>query len=298
MEKGLWNNIVTSLKGFAMGAGNIIPGCSAGTIALLTGVFAPVVNALNAVTDPSTWKMLLGGDFKGFWKKIDGTFLIWLLGGAAVSVFSLAKLATWALSTHPVQAWAFSFGIIAASTFYLLAGVKGLKFKDLIPLICGIAFGVAFSLLTPTTTPQTLWMVFLAGLIGVCAMILPGLSGSLVLVLLGQYGAIMNALDLSHPGWGILIVFALGCVIGLAAFSKVLHLLLERHERTTLLVLIGFVTGSLVKVWPWFDKAAIEAANLVTSTPGSMHIAGALLWCVLGAGIVIVLETLARRKSQ
>lgn len=298
MAKSLWNNIITALKGFAMGAGNIIPGCSAGTIALLTGVFAPVVNALDSATKASTWKLLLKGDVKGFWKAIDGTFLLWLLAGAAVSVFALAKLATWALGNHPVQAWAFSFGLIAATTVYLLAGFKDLKTKDLIPLVIGVGCGIAFSLLTPTTTPHTLWMVFIAGAIGVCAMILPGLSGSLVLVLLGQYTYIMEALDITHLGWSVLIVFALGCGIGLVAFSKLLHLLLERHERGTILLLTGFVTGSLVKVWPWFDRAAIEAVNIAKGTPGALHIGGAVLWCLIGAAIVIVLETLARRKTR
>ncbi len=290
-------NIVTALKGFAMGAGNVIPGCSAGTIALLTGVFTPVIDSLDAVASKETWKALFKGNIKEFWKRINGTFLLWLLGGAVISVLILAKLVTWALAHYPVQAWAFSFGLIAASTYFLLVPIKNWKLKDYCLLAVGVAFGVAFSLLSPTKTPDTDLLVFLTGAIGVCAMILPGLSGSLVLVLMGKYETIMSALDVADLNWRVLIVFGLGCLIGLVAFSKFLHWLLEKHERETLIVMIGFVLGALVKVWPWLHMDEITAANALAGTPGAMHIGAAVAFCAIGSAIVILLEILAHKKK-
>lgn len=293
----LGKNLITALKGFAMGAGNVIPGCSAGTIALLTGVFTPVIDALDAVASKDTWKALFKGDIKGFWEKINGTFLVWLLGGAVISVLILAKLVTWALAHYPVHAWALSFGIIAASTYFLLVPIKNWKLKDYLLLAIGVVLGVAFSLLSPTKTPDTDILVFLTGAVGVCAMIVPGLSGSLVLVLLGKYETIMSALDVADLNWRVLIVFGLGCLIGLVAFSKLLHWLLDKHERETLLVMIGFVLGALVKVWPWLHMDQINTANAAAGTPGALHIGASIAFCAIGAAIVIILETLANKKK-
>ena len=156
---------------------------------------------------------------------------------------------------------------------------------------------MAFSLLSPTKTPDTDLLVFLTGAIGVCAMILPGLSGSLVLVLMGKYETIMSALDVADLNWRVLIVFGLGCLIGLVAFSKFLHWLLEKHERETLIVMIGFVLGALVKVWPWLHMDEITAANALAGTPGAMHIGAAVAFCAIGAATVILLEILAHKKK-
>ena len=290
-------NLVVALKGYAMGAANVIPGVSGGTIALLTGIFNELIEALNAVLSVSSWKLLLKGDIKGFWKAIHGTFLLWLAIGVIISVFSLAKLMGYVLEHHPVQTWAFFFGLIIVSAVFMLSDIKGWKGADVLWLVLGAALGAVICLLSPTETTSDLWFIALCGAIAICTMILPGISGSFILVLLGKYEYIMKAVsELNIP---VLVVFAIGCAIGILAFSKFLHWLIGKYEKQTLLVLIGFTLGALVKVWPWTDKAACEAANVLNGQPiGTLHVPGAIVWALIGAGMVLVLELLTKKKDS
>ena len=290
-------NLIVALKGFAMGAANVIPGVSGGTIALLTGIFNELIEALNSLMSISTWKLLLKGDFKGFWRTIHGTFLLWLAIGVLLSVFSLAKLMEYVLAHHPVQTWAFFFGLIIVSAIFMLSDIKGWKGSDLCWLIGGVALGAFICLLSPTETTSDLWFIALCGAIAICTMILPGISGSFILVLLGKYEFIMKAVsELNIP---VLLVFALGCVIGIVAFSKFLHWLIGKYEKQTLLVLIGFTIGALVKVWPWADKAACQAANVLNGTPESeLHVLSAVVLAVIGAGLVLALELLSKKSGK
>lgn len=289
-------NIVVALKGFAMGAANVIPGVSGGTIALLTGIFNELIEALNAIMSVSTWKLLIKGQFKEFWETIHGTFLLWLAIGVIISVFSLAKLMDYVLDHHPVQTWAFFFGLIIVSAVFMLSDIKGWKGSDVAWLVFGVALGAFICLLSPTETTSAMWFIAVCGAIAICTMILPGISGSFILVLLGKYEYIMEAVsDLNIP---VLLVFAIGCVIGIVAFSKFLHWLIGKYEKQTLLVLIGFTIGALVKVWPWADKVACETANVLNGQPvEALHIGGAVLWALIGAGLVLALELLTRKKD-
>ena len=290
-------NLIVALKGFAMGAANVIPGVSGGTIALLTGIFNELIEALNSLMSISTWKLLLKGDFKGFWRTIHGTFLLWLAIGVLLSVFSLAKLMEYVLAHHPVQTWAFFFGLIIVSAIFMLSDIKGWKGSDICWLIGGVALGAFICLLSPTETTSDLWFIALCGAIAICTMILPGISGSFILVLLGKYEFIMKAVsELNIP---VLLVFALGCVIGIVAFSKFLHWLIGKYEKQTLLVLIGFTIGALVNVWPWADMAACKAANVLNGMPESeLHVFGAVVWAVIGAGLVLALELLSKKSGK
>ena len=292
----LTRNIGVAAKGFAMGAANVIPGVSGGTIALLTGIFNELIGALNALLTPKAWKLLFKGSFREFWEYIHGTFLLWLGAGVVASVFSLAKLMEYVLSHHPVQTWAFFFGLILVSAVLMLADLKGKKAVDVLWLAIGAAMGAAICLLSPSTTPDAPWFIAICGAIAICTMILPGISGSFILVLLGKYDYIMGAVsNLDIP---VLAVFAVGCVVGIVAFSKILHWLIAHFEKQTLLVLIGFTVGSLVKVWPWADKAAYQAANALTGCPeGELHILSAVICAFVAAASVIVLEVLAHRAK-
>ena len=292
----LTRNIGVAAKGFAMGAANVIPGVSGGTIALLTGIFNELIGALNALLTPKAWKLLFKGSFREFWEYIHGTFLLWLGAGVVASVFSLAKLMEYVLSHHPVQTWAFFFGLILVSAVFMLADLKGKKAVDVLWLAIGAAMGAAICLLSPSTTPDAPWFIAICGAIAICTMILPGISGSFILVLLGKYDYIMGAVsNLDIP---VLAVFAVGCVVGIVAFSKILHWLIAHFEKQTLLVLIGFTVGSLVKVWPWADKAAYQAANALTGCPeGELHILSAVICALVAAASVIVLEVLAHRAK-
>lgn len=292
----LLKNLVISAKGFAMGAANVIPGVSGGTIALLTGIFTELIDALNAVMSASSWKLLLRGRFKEWQETIHGAFLLWLGAGVLVSVFSLAKLMTYLLLRHPVQTWAFFFGLIVVSGIYMLANIKGWKTRDALFLAAGIALGIVICTLSPTETTDARWFIALCGAIAICTMILPGISGSFILVIFGKYDYIMEAISaLDIP---VLLAFGIGCLIGILAFSKFLHWLLDRFERPTLLVLIGFTLGALVKVWPWNDSEALASANALTGTPRALHVPGAAVWALAGIALVILLETFSTKKKM
>ncbi len=311
-------DIIVALKGFAMGAANVIPGVSGGTIALLTGIFSRIVNCLNSVMEAQTWKYLFKGEWKKFWERIDGRFLVALLVGVVVSIFSLAKLMEYVLYYYPIQTWAFFFGMIAASGVVMFFGIKNWKFIDVLWAVIGLAIGIVVCTLSPTTTPDDLWFIFLVGAIAICTMILPGISGSFVLLILGKYEYIMTAVnEMNIP---VLAVFVLGCCIGILAFSKFLHWLLGRFERQTMLVLLGFVMGSLVKVWPWNDVTAIirsqlmqqgadkaaanEAISVLVESGQDLSLlvtnnclVGAMVFAVIGVALVGVLDYLGKRKE-
>lgn len=275
-----------AIKGFGMGAANVVPGVSGGTIALLTGIYSQIVDSLSAFTDKGTWQSFFKGRIKEFWKLINGNFLLALAAGVLVSVFTLAKLMTYVLGSYPVQTWAFFFGLILASVFFMVADVKGWKPKDFAAVVAGIVLGIVVCTLSPSQTPDGAWFIFICGAIAVCTMILPGISGSFILVVLGKYDYIMQAVgDLD---WSSLAVFAIGCVVGILAFAKFLHWLLARWERITMLVLTGFVLGSLVKVWPWNQTGHVVASE----------IPGALLWCAIGAAVVVALELLSKKSKK
>lgn len=305
-------NIMTAVKGFGMGAANVVPGVSGGTVALLTGIYGDVISSLNALVSPSTWKLLFKEGLGVFWKKINGNFVCALAVGILLSVVSLAKLVTYVMLWHPVQTWAFFFGLIIASAVYMLFDVKEWKTKDVLWTVLGVLLGVVVCTLSPTETPDSLCFLFICGALAICTMILPGISGSFVLVILGKYEYVMEAVgefDVLRLG-----VFALGCVVGLLAFAKFLHWMLDSHGKQTILVLIGFVIGSLVKVWPWNDMTAVAEANFLAdgllpeaahaaaetmsgfSVQTDMHVTGAIIWAIAGLALVWLLESWSRRK--
>lgn len=292
------SDIGNGLKGFAMGAANVIPGVSGGTIALITGIFGRIINALNGLMSFKTWKLLFAGKFKEFVSKVDGRFLLAVMIGAVLSVFTLAKLMQYLLDQYPVQTWAFFLGMIAASAVFMLAEVRCWRVSYGLWIAVGIGLGIALCTLSPTETTDDLWFIFICGAIAICTMILPGVSGSFILLLLGKYEYIMNAI--SNLNWPVLAVFGIGCAIGIVAFSKALHWLLARYQQQTMLVLVGFVMGSLIKVWPWSDEA-LAAATAASDgsapvTAGEMLIPG-IIWIVIGIAAVVLLE-LAGKASR
>ena len=264
--KRLWNNITVAIKGACMGAADVIPGVSGGTIAFITGIYDQLIGSINSINAEAV-KLFFTGKFKEFWKHINGTFLLSLFCGILFSVVALAGLMQYLLEIHPIQTWAFFFGLIVASSLFILRGIEGWNLKAVIFLILGIGLGVTVCTLSPTTTPDALWFIFLSGAIAICAMILPGISGSFILLILGKYKFIMEAITGLTTGQAvgenlvILGVFAVGAVCGIIAFSRVLNWLLSRYHKQTLLVLAGFIIGSLVKVWPWSNMEAIMLAQ-------------------------------------
>ncbi len=231
-----------------MGAADIVPGVSGGTIAFITGIYDTLLGSIHAV-DARFVRLLLRLDIRGAWQHVNGTFLVCLLAGIATSVVSLARLIAWLLETHPVPLWAFFFGLILASALVLVRHVRGWTPARGLCLAAGGAIA-AFIALSPVVDLHIgLPGVFVAGFLAICAMILPGISGSFILVLLGMYGTVLTAvkgLDL-----GFLAVFAVGAVSGLLCFSRLLYWLLHRFHEATMALLTGFLFGSLLVVWPW-----------------------------------------------
>ena len=265
MKKNL-DYISVAIKGACMGAADVIPGVSGGTIAFITGIYDKLIGSINAV-DATAVKLLLGGKFKEFWRHINGGFLLSLFCGILVSIMSLAGLMQYLLEHNPIQTWAFFFGLIVASSLFILRGIQGWNLKAALFLVLGVILGVVVCTLSPTTTPDALWFIILSGAIAICAMILPGISGSFILLILGKYQYIMQTITGLTSGETvgesviILGVFAIGAACGILAFSKVLHWLLARFHKETLIVLAGFIIGSLVKVWPWSNTEAIVNAQ-------------------------------------
>ncbi len=257
---------MVAVKGACMGAADVIPGVSGGTIAFIMGIYDEFVGSLASINAEAV-KLLFSGKFKEFWKHINGSFLLSLVIGIGCSVIALAGLMQYLLNFHPIQTWAFFFGLIVASSIFIIRGIEGWNLREVLFLIFGVILGIVICTLTPTQTPDALWFIFLSGAIAICAMILPGISGSFILLILGKYefimSAITNLVSGINIGTNLLIIgiFGIGAVTGILAFSKFLHWLLARWQKETMIVLAGFIIGSLVKVWPWSNMEAIACSQ-------------------------------------
>ena len=283
--------ILTAVKGACMGAADVIPGVSGGTIAFIMGIYDKFVASLAAINAEAV-KLFFTGKFKEFWRHINGGFLLSLVVGIGVSVISLATVMQTLLSDFPIQTWAFFFGLIVASSIFILRGISGWGLREILFLIGGVVLGVVICTLSPTQTPDALWFIFLSGAIAICAMILPGISGSFILLILGKYQYILGAVSDLVAGQDvvgnllIIGVFAIGAVVGILSFSKFLHWLLSRWHKQVLIILAGFIIGSLVKIWPWNNPEAIAQAELT----GSLHIGSAIIIALIGFSLVTGIE--------
>lgn len=283
--------ILTAIKGACMGAADVIPGVSGGTIAFIMGIYDKFVASLAAINAEAV-KLFFTGKFKEFWRHINGGFLLSLVVGIGVSVISLATVMQTLLSDFPIQTWAFFFGLIVASSIFILRGISGWGLREILFLIGGVVLGVTICTLSPTQTPDALWFIFLSGAIAICAMILPGISGSFILLILGKYQYILGAVSDLVAGQNVVSnlliigVFAIGAVVGILSFSKLLHWLLSRWHKQVLIILAGFIIGSLVKIWPWNNPEAIAQAELT----GSLHIGSAIIIALIGFSLVTGIE--------
>ena len=291
-----------AFKGMCMGAADVIPGVSGGTIAFIMGIYAELLDSIKSVNGEAL-KLLLKGKIGAFWKHINGTFLASLFAGILISVFSLAKLMKYLLEFHPVPLWSFFFGLILASAVYILKGLDKWSIRNIISLLVGVAIGAFICLASPGQTPDALWFIFLSGAIAICAMILPGISGSFILLLLGKYAFVMEAVStLNIP---VLVVFAAGACIGIVCFSHILSWLLKKFYMLTIALLSGFMIGSLLKVWPWKVPGAQEGFDY-PALPGTFEqVTGAdpqlfmsIGFMVLGLAIVLLIEFMAAKDQK
>ena len=300
-----------TLKGIAMGAADVIPGVSGGTIAFITGIYEELINSIKSV-NLSALKLLFTGKFAEFWKAVNGTFLLSLLTGIAISIFSLAKGLSYLLDNYPILVWSFFFGLVVASAIYVARTIKTWNPAIIASGIAGIIIAYYITVITPVEANTTYWFIFISGAIAICAMILPGISGSFILVLLGMYKFILEAVG--NFEIAVIITFLAGAAIGIISFSHVLSWLLKKYHNLTIALLSGFMVGSLNKVWPWKKvvetftdrhgeiKPLIEENILPATyeqlTGNQAFLAGAVALALFGFLLIFVIENIANRLKK
>jgi len=241
------------LRGVAMGAADVVPGVSGGTIAFITGIYEKLLDSIKSF-DLQALQFAAKFNIRALWGHINGTFLVALLAGIATSIISLAKLITYLMEHQAVPLWSFFCGLIVISTILVLKEIKKWDLLSGVALLFGTIAAYAITTLTPSTTPEAYWFIFLSGAIAICAMILPGISGSFLLLVMGKYEFILNSVKEFNVV--VIIVFATGCAFGLLSFSRVVSWLLKHYHSITVAALAGFMIGSINKIWPW--KEVVE----------------------------------------
>ncbi|MFA0086862.1 DUF368 domain-containing protein [Vibrio sp. 10N.261.51.F12] len=305
------NYLTTFLKGMAMGAADVVPGVSGGTVAFITGIYDMLLESIRRV-NPSLFGIWRRDGFKAAFNHINGFFLIALFGGILTSILTLAKFISWALETHPVPVWSFFFGLILVSVYHMLKQVEQRTLSRFLCLVLGVVFAYTITVLQPLQMDPTHLNIFLAGMIAICAMILPGISGSFILLILGMYGPVLGAVK--GLQLDIMALFAFGCLIGLLSFSHVLSWLLKRFRDFALVFLTGLMLGTLPKLWPWKETISWRTNSsgeqvpliqenlspfnfeLVTGHPSQLAIA--IVMMLIGIGLVLGLEKVGERGEK
>lgn len=307
MKRSLKQYIIISFKGIAMGAADVVPGVSGGTIAFISGIYEELLESINSVNF-NALKVLKSDGFKAMWKSINGNFLFSLLIGIALSIVSLAKLIKWLLENEAILVWSFFFGLVLASVIFVAKQIKKWNFTTVIMLLLGTGFGYFITTLPPLVGSSTSsWFMFFAGSLAICAMILPGISGGFILLLLGAYKPALDALH-DRDIKTILLLIS-GAVVGLLTFSRLLKWLFDKYHTLTLAVLTGFILGSLNKIWPWKNvleskmidgklKILQEESISPFAFQGNPEILWAMFLAVIGFLVIVLLEKSATIKAN
>ncbi|QRM89692.1 DUF368 domain-containing protein [Lacinutrix sp. WUR7] len=248
MQRRFIDYLIISFKGMAMGAADAVPGVSGGTIAFISGIYEELINTISNV-NLNTLKVLKTEGIKAFWEKVNGNFLLALLTGMVISFASFMKLAKYLIEQHPILIWSFFFGLIIASILFIGKQITKWNLATILAVIVGAILAYYITSLPSMASNDNPFFLFFAGAIAICAMILPGISGSFILVILGAYKTLSVAID--SLDFKKIAIFALGAIVGLLSFSRVLKWLFKHYHNITLAVLTGFIFGSLNKIWPW-----------------------------------------------
>ncbi|MCK6608499.1 MAG: DUF368 domain-containing protein [Flavobacterium sp.] len=321
MRKLFPDYLIITLKGLAMGAADVVPGVSGGTIAFISGIYQELIDSINNV-NLSVLKTLKKDGLKAAWKQVNGSFLLALLTGIGISILTFSKVITHLLETQPILVWSFFFGLIIASITLIWKEITRWKLVDILFLLIGITVSYYITIARPVSSPDSYWYLFLSGFIAIIAMILPGISGAFILLLMGSYETVIGTINTFREGLTtanseILVsallklgVFALGCIIGLKSFSKVLHWMFEHHKNTTLTLLVGFMVGSLNKVWPWKQVLEtrinshgevvpyIDKSILPQNFNGEPQITMAIILAILGFVLIFGMEKMASKLGK
>ena len=293
-----------------MGAADVVPGVSGGTIAFISGIYGQLLDALAKM--PQGIVLLLKGRVREAWALVHANFLLVLLAGILTSILTLARLIVWLLEHQAIPLWSFFFGLILISCWVVGREIKRWNLRALLAFAVGALAAWYITVAAPLNWGQDYLSLFFAGAIAICAMILPGISGSFLLLLMGLYHFVLGAVK--NLELGVIAVFALGCAFGLLGFARILRFALQRFHDVTLALLTGVMLGSLNKVWPWKqvtsfytnsagEQVALNQANLLPwqfaeLTGQDAQLLLAVLLAFAGFGLVLLLEMFARKKVQ
>ena len=307
MQRRLFDYFIISLKGLAMGAADAVPGVSGGTIAFISGIYEELITTISNV-NASLFKTLFKEGFKPFWKQLNGNFILALLIGIVISFVSFMRLAKYLIENHPILIWSFFFGLIVASIYYVGKGITKWNFGTILILIIGALFAYYITTLPSLANNNSSAYLFLASALAICAMILPGISGAFIMIILGAYKTLSDAVhDVDIKQLAIIIG---GALVGLLTFSRVLKWLFKNYNNLTLALLTGFILGSLNKVWPWKEVLSwrtnskgqevplLEQSILPSSFEGEPQVIYAVILMIIGFFTIIILEKIGTRSNN
>ncbi|MEO2051182.1 MAG: DUF368 domain-containing protein [Allomuricauda sp.] len=303
-ERRILDYIFITLKGMAMGAADVVPGVSGGTIAFISGIYEELITSINNI-NLSLIGIFKKDGIKAVWNKINGNFLVSLFIGIFISVLSLAKFLSWLLENEPVLLWSFFFGLVVASIFFVGKEIKQWNLGKITILVLGAALAYFITELPVSENTDSLPYLFMSGALAICAMILPGISGAFILVLLGSYKTILDAVH--ERDLKIVITVALGAIFGLLSFARLLKWMFSHYKNTTLALLTGFILGSLNKIWPWkkvletqtFGEKTVVVADknvLPWAFEGDNQLMLAIILAIIGFSLIFILEKAATKK--
>ena len=307
MQRRLIDYVIISLKGMAMGAADVVPGVSGGTIAFISGIYEELITSINNVNFSVLNTFFKEGIAAG-WKKLNGSFLLSLVIGIAISVLSLVKSIKWLLEHKPVLLWSFFFGLVIASIIFVAKQITKWTLATVLGFIIGSVVAYYITTLPPLGTNSSNWFLFVSGALAICAMILPGISGAFILVLLGAYKPVINAID--NRDFKTIMILGAGAIVGLLSFSKLLKWLFKNYHNLTLAILTGFIFGSLNKIWPWKEVLTwrfnshnekvplLEQSISPFAYEGDNQLAIAILLMITGFLTIFILEKLGKAKTQ
>lgn len=302
-ERKFTHYLFITLKGMAMGIAELVPGVSGGTIAFVTGIYEEFISSINNV-NLSTFKTLKDEGFKVFWEKLNGNFLLALFVGMMLSILSLSKVISWLLENHPIPVWAFFFGLVLASVIFVAKAIKKWNLLSIALFAIGTVIAFYITTLPPSANTDSLPFLFFSGALAICAMVLPGISGSFILVLLGSYKTILDAVN--DKDFKIVLTVALGAVFGILSFARLLKWMFAHYKDATLAILTGFILGSLNKIWPWKKileiikigkKEIIIDENISPfAFEGDSQLTFAIITAVIGFSLIFILEKVASKE--
>ena len=295
-------NLILILKGMAMGIANVIPGVSGGTIALVTQIYERLINSLKSF-DRIAFKLILKRNIVSFRKHTDLDFLLSVLIGSVISVFSIASLFEYLFNKYPIYIWSFFFGLIIASIYFVGKRIEKWNIKIATILILGTITAISLGFITPANSNDDPIFVFICGIIGISGMMLPGLSGSFILILMGNYELLMVE-AITNLDIKLLSIFGIGSIFGLIFFSHILAWVLKKHKDATLALLTGFIIGSLNIIWPWKQiKKAISTTQTSANIPAlpaeyNQETLISIFLMLMGFLIVYMLENIELQKKK